>query len=373
MKHKVGIIGCGGIAEQKHFPALSHANDRVEITAFCDLIPERAESAAKRFGTTGSRVYQDYRALLAQKDIEIVYVLTPNVSHCEISASSFQAGKHVFCEKPMAASLEDAEKMMAEWEKSGKMFTIGYQNRFRPDCRVLKRLCDEEELGKIYYAQAHALRRRGVPTWGVFTDKSKQGGGPLIDIGTHSLDLTLWLMNNYEPAAVTGKTFRELGTTIKPEDQGNFLGTWDPNSFEVEDSAFGFITMKDGSLIILDTSWVLNHTEERCACATLCGTKAGAEMTGVGGGRGGINDKKLYINKIMGGKQAIVDVDTANGMVEYFSGGNDKMEDLECKNWLDALENRSDLIVRPEQAFIVTKILDAIYKSAASGRQILFD
>ena len=101
--------------------------------------------------------------------------------------------------------------MMEAWRKSGKLFTIGYQNRYRADSQTLKRLCAEGELGEVYYAQAHALRRRGVPTWGVFTDKSKQGGGPLIDIGTHSLDLTLWFMDNYEPATVTGVTFEKLG------------------------------------------------------------------------------------------------------------------------------------------------------------------
>lgn len=369
MKHKAGIVGCGGIAHQKHFPALTNASDRIEIVALCDLIVERAEEAAKEFGAPGARVYQDYRDLMADEEVEIVYVLTPNVSHCEISVAAFEAGKHVLCEKPMAASLEDARTMMDAWKKSGKMFTIGYQNRFRADSQTLKRLCEDGELGDVYYAQAHALRRRGVPTWGVFTDKEKQGGGPLIDIGTHSLDLTLWFMNNYEPASVTGVTFDKLGKKLKPSMQGNFLGTWDPDTYEVEDAAFAFVTMKDGSLITIDASWVLNSTEERCAAAYLCGTEAGAELTGIGGA----NDEKLYVNKVMGGKQVKIDVDVARSGVAYFSAEEGSIENLECKAWLDAIDGIGELVVKPEEAFVVTKILDAVYQSAKEGKQIVFE
>lgn len=369
MKHRAGIVGCGGIAHQKHFPALKNASDRVEIVAFCDLIAERAKDAAKEFGTTDAKVYTDYHELLKDELIEIVYVLTPNVAHCPISVAAFEAGKHVMCEKPMAASAKDAEKMMEAWKKSGKLFTIGYQNRFRTDSQTLKRMCDDGEMGDIYYAQAHALRRRGVPTWGVFTDKSQQGGGPLIDIGTHSLDLTLWLMDNYEPAAVTGVAFHKLGTTLKPEEQGNLWGAWNPDTYEVEDSAFGFITMKDGSLIILDAAWVINSTEERCAAAYLCGTAAGAELTGTDGA----DSLKLYMNKVMCGKQVRIEVDTVSGGIGPFSGDSEEPRDIECKVWLDAIEGKGEVAVKPEQAFIVTKILDAVYKSAESGRQIIFE
>ena len=163
MKHQAGIIGCGGIAHQKHFPALSKVTDRVELVAFCDIIPERAESSAKEYGAPGARVYTDYHDLLAEPDIDIVYVLTPNVAHCEISVAALEAGKNVMCEKPMAATVQDAQRMMDAWKKSGKLFTIGYQNRYRPDSQTLKRLCEEGELGDIYYAQAHALRRRVFP------------------------------------------------------------------------------------------------------------------------------------------------------------------------------------------------------------------
>ncbi len=204
-KIKVGIIGCGGIANAKHLPALSHQKNRVDIVAFCDLIRERAEKAAEEYGTPDADVYTDYRELLKDESIDVVHVLTPNVSHCELTVAALEAGKHVMCEKPMAATPADAKKMLDARNKSGKLLTIGYQNRYRQDSQVLKNMCEAGELGEIYYARAQAIRRRGVPTWGVFPNKALQGGGPLIDIGTHSLDLTLWMMNNYEPQKRYGR------------------------------------------------------------------------------------------------------------------------------------------------------------------------
>ena len=369
MKHKAGIIGCGGIANQKHLPALTKVKDRLEIVAMCDIIEERAISTAKKFNLENVEILTDYKELLKNDEIDIVYVLTPNVAHCEITVAAFEAGKNVMCEKPMAASAKDAETMMEAWKKSGKLFTIGYQNRFRADSITLKRLCEEGELGDIYYAQAHALRRRGVPTWGVFTDKSKQGGGPLIDIGTHALDLTLWFMENYEPKTITGITFEKLGNSLPAAKQGNFMGTWDEKTYDVEDAAFAFITMKNGDLVTLDASWVLNSTDERCASSTLCGTEAGAELTGVGGK----NDKKLYLNKVMGGKQVEINVNTDVMSVDFFSGGSNEPADIECKVWLDAVDGTGELVVKPEEAFMVSKILDAVYESAKSGKQIVFE
>ena len=127
-KVKIGIVGCGGIANQKHLPAMKKNSDLCEVVAFCDIIPERAEKAAKEYGVEGAKVYTDYHDLLANPDVEIVHVLTPNVAHCPITVAAFEAGKHVYCEKPMAHNTADAQKMVDAWKKSGKQFTIGYQN-----------------------------------------------------------------------------------------------------------------------------------------------------------------------------------------------------------------------------------------------------
>ena len=201
---KIGIIGCGGISNGKHMPALSRLSDKVEMVAFCDIIVERAQEAAKKYGTSDAKVYEDYHQLLEDKSIDVVHVLTPNRSHCEITVAALEAGKHVMCEKPMAKTAADARKMLEAAKRSGKKLTIGYQNRCRPDSLLLKKAVDRGDLGEIYFAKAHAIRRRAVPTWGVFLNEYEQGGGPLIDIGTHALDLTLWMMNNYKPKAVLG-------------------------------------------------------------------------------------------------------------------------------------------------------------------------
>ena len=364
-KLQVAVVGCGGIANQKHFPALTNQADKCEITAFCDIIEERARKAAEKYGAEGAKVYTDYQELLKDESIDVVHVCTPNVAHCPITVAAFEAGKHVMCEKPMAATTEDAQKMMDAWKKSGKKFTIGYQNRFRTDAQALKRICEEGKLGDIYFAKAHAVRRRAVPTWGVFPDKSKQGGGPLIDIGTHALDITLWCMDNYSPKTVTGSVFEKLGH-LPEATEGNMFGPWDTKTYEVEDSAFGYVKMENGATIFLESAWALNVKDSREAATTLCGTKAGAEM--VGGMSGKAYD--LVINETTGGiltEEHISDT----GAIAFFEGkGGGSPADKECKQWLEAIIEDKEPLVKPEQAFVVTQILDTIYKAAAEGHEI---
>lgn len=366
-KLRVGIIGCGGIANNKHFPSLKAVSEKCEMVAFCDIIEERATKAAKEFGSEGAKVYTDYNELLKDETIDVVHVLTPNVSHSPIAVAAFEAGKHVLCEKPMAHTAADAKKMIDAWKKSGKKFTIGYQNRFREEVRALHQSCENGELGEIYYAKAHAVRRRAVPTWGVFPDKSLQGGGPLIDIGTHALDITLWMMDNYDVASVTGVVFNKLGG-LQQATEGNMFGPWDPETYEVEDSAMGFIKMKDGSAIHLEASWALNVLESREAATTLCGTKAGAEI------HSGMSYAKneLIYNR---GKNGMLmeEQQSPGGHIAYFEGVGSAEGVLEATQWLDAIANNTDPLVRPEQAYKVTQVLEAIYKSAETGKEVIFE
>ena len=294
---RVGFIGCGGIANGKHFPGMAQ-QEGVDMCAFCDLILERAEKAAKEYGTPDAKVYTDYHELLADPTIDAVHVLTPNVAHCEITVAALEAGKHVLCEKPMAATPADAKKMLEARDRTGKMLTIGYQYRHFPENQVAKKVVDSGALGDVYYAEATYLRRRGVPTWGVFTDKAKQGGGPLIDIGTHALDLTLFLMNNYDVDYVCGTSFEKLGHTLDAKHQGqvNYRGefdTWNNETYDVEDSAVGFIKMKNGATIVLESSWALNTLLTSEAKTILCGTKGGADMLGPEGSSLRLNGERF--------------------------------------------------------------------------------
>ena len=368
-KLRIAIVGCGGIANQKHMPSIKANADKAEMVAFCDLIPERAEKAAKEYGVEGAKVYTDYKEMLADTSIEfdVVHVCTPNVAHCPITVAAFEAGKHVMCEKPMAHNTEDARKMIDAWKKSGKKFTIGYQNRLRDDTQTLHASCEAGELGEIYFAKAHAIRRRAVPTWGVFPNKALQGGGPLIDIGTHALDITLWMMNNYEPASVSGQVFYKLG---RQEDgpAGNVFGPWDPKTFEVEDSAFGLVKMKNGATIYLEASWALNVLKSMEASTTLCGTKAGAEIH-----HGGSYPQDELIYNTVEHNQLMEKTISPAGVVDFFEGGAAAEAVREQEQWLNAIINDTDPLVKPEQAFVVTQILEGIYKSAETGKEVFFD
>ncbi|HHV12302.1 MAG TPA: Gfo/Idh/MocA family oxidoreductase [Clostridiales bacterium] len=365
-KLKIGMIGCGGIANQKHLPALKANSDLNELIAFCDIIEEKAVKAAGEFGVPGAKIYTDYLELLANTDIDVVHICTPNVSHSEISMKAFAAKKHVYCEKPMSHSAEEAEKMVEAWKESGMQFTVGYQNRFRPEVQNLHAACMKGDLGDIYLAKAHALRRRGVPTWGVFMDKEKQGGGPLIDIGTHALDITLWCMNNYEVDSVTGSVFYKLGG-LQQATEGNLFGAWDPKTYEVEDSALGLIKMKNGAVVSLEASWALNIRESREASTTLCGTEAGAEI------HSGMSYSKneLIYNRGRNG-QLMEEIISPVGGVAYFGGGGGEEGTIDIRQWLQAVQNKTQPLVKPEEALMVTKILEGIYLSAAENKEIRF-
>ncbi len=362
-KVRIGIIGCGGIANAKHMPSLKKL-PQVEMVAFCDIIEERAVKAAKEYGIEGATVHTDYKELLARKDIDVVHVLTPNKQHSFITVDALEAGKHVMCEKPMAINSAEARKMLDAAKRTGKKLTIGYQSRFRQDSMFLKKVCESGELGEIYYAKAQAVRRRAVPTWGVFLDAENQGGGPLIDIGTHALDLTLWEMDNYEPAMVVGTTYRKLADT---ENAANAWGPWDPKKFTVEDSAFGFIRMKNGATITLEASWALNTLLVNEAKTVLCGDKGGADMMGEGGG--------LRINGEKFSKTFVYEPELKAGGAAFFEGkAGGSPADIEARMWIEhVMDDSKPLITKPEQAFVVTQILEAIYTSAATGKPVYFD
>lgn len=356
-KLKVAIIGCGGIANGKHMPALKKVEE-VEMVAFCDIIEERAVKAAKEFGTENAKVYTDFNEMLKNEKLDVVHVCTPNNMHAPATVAALEADCHVMCEKPMAKNVEQAKQMLEAQKRTGKKLTIGYQNRFTPEQQYLHEACGNGDLGEIYYAEAEAIRRRAVPTWGVFIDEEAQGGGPLIDIGTHALDMTLWHMNNYKVKSVKGSVYKKLSDQTRT---ANAWGDWDTEKYTAEDSAFGFVTMEDGATIIVKSSWAINLADPREAVCVLAGTKAGADC-----------HDGLRINSVKYGRQIIEKVDTKAGGVAFYDGESMNASDLEARQWIDAILNDTDPCVLPEQAFVVTQILEAIYESAKTGKTIEF-
>ncbi len=358
-KLRIGIIGCGGIANGKHLPALKAQAANAEMVAFCDIVRERAEKAAGEYGAKDAKVYTEYKKLLEDKTIDVVHILTPNRSHSMISIDAMEAGKHVMCEKPMAINAAEAKKMLDASRRTGRKLTIGYQSRHRPDALFVKGEVEAGNLGEIYYAKATALRRRGVPTWGVFLNEFEQGGGPLIDIGTHALDLTLWAMNNYKPNYVVGTAYRKLGDSFPT---GNAWGDWKAGEFTVEDSAFGFIVMEDGATISLESSWALNIIDAREAITQLAGTKAGIDML-----------DGVRINGIMQGRQYVARPSMEAGGAAFYNGsGNEFAHMREARLWIDAVINDKTPFVTPEQAYVVSLILDGVYESARTGKPVYF-
>ena len=357
-KLRAGIIGCGGIARSKEMPAIRETG-LVEMVAFCDLVPATAAEAAKEFGVKDAKLYTDYRELLEEKQLDLVYVCVPNRCHSEISVAALNGGKHVMCEKPMAINTAEAKKMVAAAKTNNKVLTIAYQNRFRPDSLYLKEECQKGALGEIYFAKARALRRRAVPTWGVFLNEEEQGGGPLIDIGTHALDLTLWMMDNYQPKYAVGTVYHKLNNQ---RNTGNAWGDWNPEEFTVEDSAFGFVVMENGATIMLEASWALNSLENLEAATLLCGTKAGADMF-----------DGLRINGVKNGYQYVTKPDFKTDGVAFYAGSSCKPEVLEQRSFLNAVLGKGELVVKPEEALVVTEILEAVYQSAKTGQPVYFD
>ncbi|MBU5672572.1 Gfo/Idh/MocA family protein [Paenibacillus brevis] len=353
--YRIGIVGCGGIANGKHLPSLKKL-DNVEVVAFCDIVVERAEKAAREYGAEGAQVYSDYRELLKDQSLDIVHVLTPNDFHAEVTIAALEADKHVMCEKPMAKTAADARRMVEAAKRTGKKLTIGYNNRFRPDSLHLKKLVEEGQLGDIYFAKAHAIRRRAVPTWGVFLDEEKQGGGPLIDIGTHALDLTLWMMNNYKPKVVLGTKYHELS---QRENAANAWGPWDPAKFTVEDSAFGMVVMENGATVMLESSWALNTLDVHEAKCSLSGTEAGADMK-----------NGLRINGEEHGRLYTKEAELGSGGVAFYEGKAENDADTEMRTWIRAVDQDLEPVVTPEQACVVSEILEAIYESAKTGKAV---
>ncbi len=364
-KFRIGIIGCGfvahgaGTANLVHMPSWVKMKDEVELVAFCDLIKEKAEKSAAEFGVPEAKVYTNYKDLLKDESIDIVDVCTPNKSHSEITVAALEADKHVYCEKPMAKKHVDAVKMVEAAKRTKKKLTIGYQYRFRADSWYLYQLCRKGELGEIYFAKAHALRRRAVPTWGVFLNEEEQGGGALIDIGTHALDMTMWMMDNYQPRSILGSTFKKFAGQTNT---ANFFGDWDPAKFTVEDSAFGLVKMESGATIFLEASWALNILDAIEEKVTLCGTKAGADM------RGGLRINKADMNKLVVSQPAVL----PGGVDVFDTPPSPPPGELFARSWIDCIKNNTEPVVKPEQALVVTQILEAIYESAKTGKAIYY-
>ncbi|CAG9623249.1 Gfo/Idh/MocA family protein [Sutcliffiella rhizosphaerae] len=341
-KIKMGIIGVGGIAQNRHIPTFLKMKDKVEIVAISDVNEATAKSVGERFGI--SQVYAHYTDMFPE--VDAVTICTPNKFHAEISIGALEAGLHVFCEKPMAMRPDECEAMVAAAEKSGKLLAIAYHYRFMKESIAGKQLVTQGDIGRPMVARAKGIRRRKVPGWGVFTNKELQGGGSLIDYGCHLLDLSLWLLGNPKPVEVMGTSYNELS---KIPGQVNQWGSFDHTTFEVDDHVTAYIKFENGASMLFETSWSAN-------------VKGDEEAVSISGVEGGVDLFPFHFNQVKHGM-------LLNSEADWLPGEDDPSLP-QAQNFINSCLGLEELVVRPEQAMQVSFIIDAIYRSSETGKSV---
>ena len=324
-KIRVGIIGAGNIAQSAHLPAYAKRDD-VEVAALADWNLERAQDAAKKFGVP--HAYTTVEELLEHEDVDYIDICVWNRSHCDVALAAAKAGKAILCEKPMADTLEHALIMKDAIEKAGVPFMLAVPTRYGEEAQLLAQMVEKGKLGEIYYAKTANVRRRGTPI-GWFTDSSKSGGGPVIDIGVHCIDRTWYLMGRPKPV----RRWEALDSDV--------------TAFDTEDSAAGAIHFENGAVMLFEVSWALNAPNQ--GYTQICGTKAGATLeplTIYGENEEGY----LTDNKPTVGKSGIFD--------------------NEIDHFIHCLRTGETPISPLEDGVTVQRMLDGIYRSARLRREV---
>lgn len=350
MAIRLGVIGCGGIAHA-HAEAYQKLGERVEFVACCDIVEEKAKHYAEHFGF--KNYYTDCYTMLKENDLDAISVCTWNSAHAECSIAALNAGCHVFCEKPMAMNTEEALAMKEAAEKNGKLLMIGFVRRHGSDAQMARQLIKNGELGEVYYAKATYLRRCGFPG-GWFGDKSRSGGGPLIDLGVHVIDLTRYMMGNPKPVTVFGATFNKIGArseVLLGDDAWRSMTEDEKPIFTVEDLATAMIRFDNGAVLQVEASFNLN-LKDNLGDVSLYGSKAGYNL----------NSSELYT--VINNQLADIKMHGENN----FNFGRDFGR--EAKNFIDTIEGKAELLANADDGVELMRILDAIYESAETGKSV---
>ncbi|WP_028545973.1 Gfo/Idh/MocA family protein [Paenibacillus taiwanensis] len=350
-KIKVGVIGAGSISEC-HLDGYQK-NDHVEIYAICDLNEERAKAKAEKYGAT--HVYTDYNELLANADIDAVSICTWNNTHAPISIAAVKAGKHVLVEKPMCKTVEEALAVEEAVRTSDRTLQVGYVRRYGTNTQVLKKFIDAGDLGDIYYAKASCIRRLGNPG-GWFSDVERSGGGPLIDLGVHVIDLCWYMMGKPKVKSVTGNTYKKLGNRNHIENYDFYKAAdYDAQHNTVEDMANALIRFENGASLVVDVSFSLMAKEDELSMK-LFGEKGGAEI-----------EPKLAI---IGEKHNTMINMTPQ--IDHLSFDFDKGFQNEIDHFVNCCLGKEETICPVEDGVEMLKILCGIYESSATGREVVY-
>lgn len=339
----VGIVGVGAIARDEHLPgwlALEH----VRVDAVADTSAAARESVAQRFGVAAT--FADHRELLAKTDVDIVDICLPSALHAQVAIDCLAAGRHVYCEKPMATCLPDALAMLAAAQQSGRKLMVAQCFRYAPSVLMLREYLHRFPLGDVYYARAQWLRRRRVPARPGFTERRLSGGGPLFDLGVHLFDLAWWLIGCPAPLSVSGATFDRL---IQRDDLGGEWGQWDPASTDVEDFAVGQVRFAGGAVLTLETSWLAFQAEREMKRLELYGTQGGA----------------VWPDNVLTGERNRKPWDLR---LAPATGRN--MYHAAIAAFAQAVVDDTPVPIPPWQTAAAIAVLDALSRSSAAGREL---
>lgn len=350
-KVKIGIIGTGSISNV-HIQGYKKLPN-VEIVAACDINEERVKAAAEKYDIPN--VFTDYNEMLNSVELDGVSVCTWNNAHAPASIAALKAGVNVLCEKPMAMNAEEAEEMLKVAEESGKLLMIGFVKRFEEKTAAVKRFIERGELGEVYYGKIGYTRRRGNPG-GWFSNKELSGGGPLIDLGVHVIDQVRYVMGKPKAVSAYGATFDKIASRTDIDPTGEYVAADHSKSGEfinnVEDSAIGVIKFDNGATIFIETSWV-QHVKEGQTYLELYGSHAGISL-----------EPKLQIagdkDEFMVNWEPVFTPNDGFGIIF----------DRETAHFVECIQKGIPCRCPAEDGLEVMKILDAIYKSAETGKEI---
>ncbi len=346
-KIRVGVIGVGSIAEAGHFPNYAKHPD-VELVAIADVDSQRAGLMAEKYGVP--KVYSTAEDMLANENLDAVSVCTWNCSHVPLAELVVKLGVDVLVEKPLGLSYADTSRLAELVREKGQVGMVGMTHRYRNESQALKRIVDSGALGQIYYVKAQILRQRGTPT-GWFTDISKSGGGPLMDIGVHVLDLAWWLAGQPEPTSVSGMMTKGLGNY-----QTQMLGRWkssvshnqDLAIFDVEDFASAFIRFKNGICLQLEVSWAINGPQDDELKVDIFGDKAGVSLSPL----------RMYSECAGVLTAADLNIDRNNPF------------EREISHFVSAVKDRTEPLSSISQGAEIVRILEAISLSSQRGEEV---
>jgi predicted dehydrogenase len=342
-KIRAGIIGTGLISKN-HIDGYQRLPD-AEVVACCDIDADRVEQAGEQYGIPHR--FTSVEKMLKLDELDCVSICTPNYDHKTSALKALKAGKHVLCEKPMAMNAREGQQMVNAAEAAGKQLQISLNFRFRPEVQFCKRVIEEGAIGTPYYGRSQSIRRRGVPSWGVFGQKKLQGGGPLIDIGVHCIDWTWYLMGCPRPVAVSGQTYETIGAT--PGHIGQF-GVWDHKTYDVEDFATALVRFENGATMNVESAFCVNLDKNQMGCH-------------VAGDKGGVSTDPVTVQTSIAGH--LVD-----GTPNHLQGGKLKTHWLSVEGFVKAIAAGKEVPIPASQVLWVQKIIDAIYKSAERGKEV---